>query len=208
MKAKKVIAAGVGAVVVFGLGASALSYRASAQAARGEIDSVIADRSALVAERDDALQQRDEAITELGTLPEREEALAEERENLKQGRRELRQEIRGNKERMGKWWDDLNARKKGLDKREQGLDHREQAVGIVEKEIRQNSFPGNGVYEVGRDIAAGSYGTSGNDCYWAITSDPNGANILNNYIGSGPTLATLSAGTYFTTNRCGTWAPR
>lgn len=82
---------------------------------------------------------------------------------------------------------------------------REKKVGIVEDHIAANTF-GDGVYRVGPDIAPGTYRSINNvDCYWMISSDANGSNILQNNIVTGPALTSLSAGTFFTSSGCSKW---
>lgn len=61
---------------------------------------------------------------------------------------------------------------------------------------------GDGTYEVGRDIPAGVYVADGTNCYWQISRDPNGSDIIENNVGSGQQIVTLAAGTFFKVNRC------
>lgn len=65
-----------------------------------------------------------------------------------------------------------------------------------------------GTFEVGVDIAAGKYKTSGGDtCYWARLAENDGSSgdILDNGLGAGPQTVTVRDGEYFETQRCGTW---
>ena len=76
----------------------------------------------------------------------------------------------------------------------------------MEKQVAANTIPGDGVYRVGQDMKPGTYRSEGNtDCYWMISGDANGSNIIENDIVTGPSLVTVSSGTFFTSNRCGDW---
>ena len=61
---------------------------------------------------------------------------------------------------------------------------------------------GDGTYEVGRDIPAGTYVANGTDCYWQISRDSNGTDIIENNVGNGQQIVTLTDGTYFKVSRC------
>jgi hypothetical protein len=66
----------------------------------------------------------------------------------------------------------------------------------------------DGTYTVGKDIAAGTYQTTGavHDCYWERTS-PQGGTIANDLITFAPQgpIVTVYAGEGFVSQRCGTW---
>lgn len=101
---------------------------------------------------------------------------------------------------------ELVNREMSVEKAEKAVLKREKAVGIVEHEIAQNTIPGDGVYEVGRDMKAGQYRSTENaDCYYAITSDANGENIITNHIGSGPIIANVAVGQFFNSQGCSDW---
>ncbi len=76
-----------------------------------------------------------------------------------------------------------------------------------------SSVPGDGIYEVGRDIKAGTYSSakpdSGN-CYWARLSGTDGlTDILANNNSSGQSLVTIKAtDKFFETNGCSEWFRR
>jgi hypothetical protein len=83
---------------------------------------------------------------------------------------------------------------------------REKAVGIVEDEIAANTISGEGVYEVGRDMRPGTYRAADNaGCYWQISTDPNGDDIVSNDNVDGPAIVSVRAGQYFTSSGCGDW---
>ena len=83
---------------------------------------------------------------------------------------------------------------------------REKAVGIVEKEIANNTIPGDGVFEVGVDMKPGFYKTSGAaGCYYGVNGDANGNNIKSNNITDGPATVAVAAGEYFETQGCADW---
>jgi hypothetical protein len=71
------------------------------------------------------------------------------------------------------------------------------------------TFPGSGIYRVGKDIAPGTYRSRGGDgCYWARLRSFGGDlnSILANTTADGPTLVTLRpTDRGFETRRCGTW---
>lgn len=66
---------------------------------------------------------------------------------------------------------------------------------------------GEGTYRVGTDIESGLYRTAGGDgCYWARLEGFGGDEIIQNYIGNGPAVVTISPNDVgFETRRCGTW---
>jgi hypothetical protein len=113
-----------------------------------------------------------------------------------------------------------------LDKRQQQLDQRENALNARANTLNQEaqqqqqqtqntvappSAPtqsttfGDGLYQVGTDIPAGTYSTAGGPtCYWATLSDSNANSILDDHSGPGPQTVTVNA-PYFASNACGTW---
>lgn len=71
----------------------------------------------------------------------------------------------------------------------------------------------DGTWEVGADIAAGTYRAPGGDgCYWEILKGPpsgnNLENIVENDVASSNVIVTLSNGQWFNTEDCGTWSAR
>lgn len=73
----------------------------------------------------------------------------------------------------------------------------------------------DGVYEVGRDIAAGTYvapgGTNGVTCYWKRSSTADGDTdsiIANDVTKAGQVLVTVKAGEFLQVKDCGAWAKR
>jgi hypothetical protein len=71
------------------------------------------------------------------------------------------------------------------------------------------AIEGDGTYEVGADIKAGKYKTSGGSgCYWARLRNLEGDvdSIIANNIGDGPQTITIKKSDKgFETTRCGTW---
>lgn len=66
-----------------------------------------------------------------------------------------------------------------------------------------------GTWTVGVDVEPGTYKVTEpvTDCYWSITTTGSNGDIVDNDIVTGGLpQVTLSAGTDFTSNRCGTWA--
>ena len=61
----------------------------------------------------------------------------------------------------------------------------------------------DGTYEVGKDIALGKYISTSDNCYWQISNDTNGQDIVVNGMQSGQQIVELSTpGQYFTVQRC------
>ncbi len=72
--------------------------------------------------------------------------------------------------------------------------------------IQANTVPGDGTWHVGQDMAAGTYHSTGNsDCYWQISSDPNGNNIIANNNVTGPAFVSVAPGQYFESQMCSKW---
>lgn len=124
-----------------------------------------------------------------GELPAREQAVREAGVALDERERALTQSERR------------------LERADKALRKRERTVGILERRIQRNTVPGNGIFEVGVDITPGTYRTAGaKNCYFAVTADPNGAEITANNITSGPALVALAEGEFFETSGCADWA--
>jgi hypothetical protein len=87
------------------------------------------------------------------------------------------------------------------------VERRERAVGIVERQIARNTVSGDGTYRVGIDMQPGTYRSvdNGGGCYYDISSDANGSNLIDNGFTTGPSLATVGAGQFFSTSDCGDW---
>ena len=119
-----------------------------------------------------------------------------------------------------------NRRQAALDKRQQQLDQRENALNArantlnqqAQQQQQQQQNPvqttpapvqtstfGDGLYQVGTDIPAGTYSTGGGPtCYWATLSDSNANSILDDHSGPGPQTVTVNT-PYFASSGCGTW---
>jgi hypothetical protein len=73
-----------------------------------------------------------------------------------------------------------------------------------------DSVFGDGTWEVGSDIAPGTYrAPGGSGCYWAILNGPPTGehdNIEENGGFSKNVVVTVSEGQWFETNRCGDWS--
>jgi hypothetical protein len=82
---------------------------------------------------------------------------------------------------------------------------REKAVGLVETEIANNTVS-DGIYEVGTDIKAGTYKTSGAPgCYYAVLSSPDTWDIVTNNNIDGPGILTVSDGQFLEISGCADW---
>lgn len=65
---------------------------------------------------------------------------------------------------------------------------------------------GDGRYEVGRDMRSGTYRSTDNfQCYWEITTDANGDNILSNDNTDGAAIMTVRKGQFFGSQNCSEW---
>jgi len=183
-KALKWIGIVVGAFVLIGIGA----------AAGGTTDpTTTAEYKAVAAERDQAKTDLAKAQSDLtaaqaevesiaGDLPDREAAVAKATKDL--DKREA----------------DVSAAEQAARATEKALHKREVAVGIVEDEIAANTI-GDGTYEVGKDIKAGTYKTEGaGGCYFAVNGDANGNNIISNNISDGQMIVTVSNGQFLELN--------
>lgn len=102
----------------------------------------------------------------------------------------------------------LDQRAKDLTAAEAAVKSRENAVKKAEDRIVASQVT-DGVYEVGKDAAAGVYrtaGPSGAGCYYAWkTSTASDADIIDNNIVNGPATVTLRNGQVFESNGCQVW---
>ena len=86
------------------------------------------------------------------------------------------------------------------------LAEREKAVGIAEKKKAANTIESDGVYEVGPDMKAGRYKTSGgSSCYFAVLRSSDSTDISTNGLPNGQAYVTVNKGQYFETRGCGEW---
>lgn len=100
----------------------------------------------------------------------------------------------------------LDRRDQKLRRRERDVSKREKAISKVENRMAANTF-GDGVYEVGVDIAAGTYRKDGgtNGCYYAILTSSDTSDIASNNLTDGPAVMSVAKGEYVETTRCGDW---
>jgi hypothetical protein len=113
----------------------------------------------------------------------------------------------------------LDKRKAQLDQRESALNQRAATINQQAQQVQQqqqnpvqqppaatqSTTFGDGLFQVGTDIPAGTYNTSGGpSCYWATLSDSNANSILDDHSGAGPQTVTINA-PYFASSECGTW---
>lgn len=102
----------------------------------------------------------------------------------------------------------LKTREAAVTASEKDVRKREKAVGIIEREIEANTIPGDGIFQVGKDMKAGTYRTSGSSgCYYAVLSGLGGAlsDIVDNNNIDGPAIVRLSSGRYFEVHNCAEW---
>lgn len=198
IKGKIVALAGIAGVAVGGLAGYAIGA-----ASAPEVTSTSAYKD-VAAERDAAL------AAEKGA----EEGLVKAEANFNLELQSIEGDLPDREAEIQTQQEDLDAREAKLDKARRttlkllnDVERRERAVGIVERTIARNTIT-EGVWRVGTDVAPGTYRSLGNhDCYWMISSDANGSNILQNNIVTGPALVSLSAGTFFTSSGCSKWTP-
>ena len=71
----------------------------------------------------------------------------------------------------------------------------------------RDAISSDGTYAIGPDKNPGTYKTDGSPtgCYWQISSDPNGSDILENNVGDGPAYVQVAEGQYLKVTRCGSW---
>ncbi|NJC71229.1 hypothetical protein HC031_16130 [Planosporangium thailandense] len=105
--------------------------------------------------------------------------------------------------------DAVKQREDQVKAREDAVKQREDAVTQAEKVQAQNTIH-EGTWAVGVDVQPGTYRAKdpvAGQCYWKITSDANGRNIVaNDLVNGGRPTVTLQGGQYFTTEDCGDWA--
>ncbi len=104
----------------------------------------------------------------------------------------------------------LDKRSAELDGRSAALDTRDAAVSAKEAAKKASTF-GDGQYQVGTDIVAGTYNTAGGSgCYWEKSTGSEGVEgIIANDNVSGPVTLTIEPSVkFFKASRCGTWTKR
>jgi hypothetical protein len=101
---------------------------------------------------------------------------------------------------------DLAARETDLKGREAAVKKREDAVSKAEHVIEDNTIGGDGVYEVGSDIQAGTYKTRGAaGCYYAILNSSDTSDIADNNNIDGPATVTVRNGQFLELSGCDDW---
>lgn len=154
---------------------------------------------ALAAERDDLAattsavrEELADVETELeslaGDLPEREDALAQAQADLDKREAAL-----------------LKA-EEAVAQAEKAVTKREKEVGIAEDVIARNTISGDGMYQVGADIRAGTYKTPGAPgCYYAVLNSTDTFDIAENNNTDGQAFVTVRDGQYLQVTRCADW---
>lgn len=93
------------------------------------------------------------------------------------------------------------------------LDQQAQALAAQKAQLDQRqaatnaSTFGDGLYQVGKDIQAGQYhttGTVGSNCYWAKLRSSNTSDIADNNLSPGPQTVVIDS-PYFTSRGCAAW---
>ena len=201
-----------GLVVGGGVGAAAAVVGVDPTAS-AEYRAVAAQRDAAQTERDTANTSLDsargdlrETSTELEQVRARLDSVAgdlPERENrLKAALQKLNQEAAALDERAAA----LDERSADLSAEEKAVAAREKAVKVVETAVEDNTLAGEGVYEVGADIKAGTYKSAGRrGCYYAVLNSTDTSDIADNNNLDGPGVLTVSAGQYLQLSGCAEW---
>lgn len=79
----------------------------------------------------------------------------------------------------------------------------EQTVAAEPAKPAERTVWDNGTYEVGKDVQVGKYKSVADSCYWSISSDANGDDILSNGMQSGQQIIELTTvGQYLTVQNC------
>lgn len=117
-------------------------------------------------------------------------------------------QLKADQAALAKAQETLSTDQASLAKAQAAVAKREKKVGIVETEIAANTIPGDGIYEVGRDMKAGTYRSGAPDsgnCYHSVNADANGDDIKSNNNTAGPSLVNVSNGEFFETSGCNEW---
>lgn len=168
-----------------GLGVGAASAGGADVTKTSEYQAVAKQRddakASLSTKNDELSKARADLTTLAGDLPEREAAVTKKEADL--GSREV----------------DVKAREAAVKKREN-------AVSKTEQLIEDNTIGGDGVYEVGADIKAGTYKTKGSTgCYYAILNSSDTSDIADNNNIDGPATVTVRNGQFLELSGCDDW---
>jgi flagellar motor protein MotB len=137
---------------------------------------------------DSATDAADKLATFQGQLAHRKEVLRKREDDLKKLRADL---------------DDREAR---LDKKAENLAEREKDVKEAEELLAVTTVPGDGSFEVGADVEAGSYRSAGKrSCHYTVYGDAAGKDVLLDKTTAGSASVSLRAGTWFVTRGCAEW---
>jgi len=104
----------------------------------------------------------------------------------------------------------LDEAEQQLTDRETAVAEREAAVTATEEAVEASTIPGDGVFVVGDDVAAGSYRTEGGSfgCYYAFLDGLGAdADIISNELSDGPLRVELKDGDIWQTRGCSDWTP-
>jgi len=98
---------------------------------------------------------------------------------------------------------DVEDRENELKDLEKELETREKDVKKTETEIDKNKVAGDGLYEVGEDIPAGKYKTSGKvGCYYAVLNSSDTFDISSNNLVDGVATVTVKEGDFLELSGC------
>lgn len=155
----------------------------------------------------DVVAERDKAESDLEASQAEVDKLNTEVETIAGDLPKLQDELETGQAKLAEDQEALATTAADLDKRAKDLKKREEAVGVIESEIESNTIPGDGIYEVGRDMKPGTYRSPDNSesCYFAVLGSSDTSDIKTNDLGAGPKIVTVSEGDFFETSGCGDW---
>jgi hypothetical protein len=146
-----------------------------------------------------AASQRDEARTDLAS---KEGELAKAQADLKT----IAGDLPEREAAVSKAETSLASREAKVKAREAAVQKREDAVSKTEHVIEDNTVSGDGVYEVGADIKAGTYKTKGAPgCYYAILNSSDTSDIADNNNIDGPATVSVRNGQFLELSGCDDW---
>jgi hypothetical protein len=170
------------------LATSAVVLALSLTACGGSDPKSSAEYKALASKLSDTQSQLAKAQQQVGNLPQ-------EQASLKAAQDQLDSDQAG-----------LATAEQNVSGREKTVEKREKAVKKIEGTIAANTIPGDGTYKVGGDMNPGTYKSIDNEeCYWQLSSDANGNDIIANNNVNGQAIISARTGEYFQSQDCSDW---
>jgi uncharacterized protein YlxW (UPF0749 family) len=143
-----------------------------------------------------------------GAAEERSAELASEVKSLREDVSEAKNTAREAEDDLASVAAQYEQTLQAMESQQAELAAREQAVAVAEAKKAASTFPGDGVYLVGDDVQPGTYKSEGGTaCYWERQSAD--GDIIDNYIGSGPTVVTIAPSDFsIEVNNCASFTLR